>query len=293
MLERQHRSIKDSLKAALLEMAEKHEDKWLDHLPFVILGKNATLQPDIGASPSELSFGMNMAIPGQILMDPGDLPDGPELHEILQRVRKNTLNTVSQPSRHSAPEKELPGVPDGATHAYTKQHQTTGLQCPYEGPFKIIGRPSRSTIKLLVGHYRSGEERYEVRHINDLKFAHPDSMAAPASRPTLGRPPTSVRTDTSTTTKSSSGADSQNGGQINKPATAPSTHAEDAGNSSVNKHSKVGGRNPTRSTRNPNPLYVDSMQFSGPPPHLGFPTAKSWSASTQELAAINASIGGA
>ena len=33
MLERQHRGIKDSLKAAIVEMDEKHQNKWIDHLP--------------------------------------------------------------------------------------------------------------------------------------------------------------------------------------------------------------------------------------------------------------------
>ena len=74
MLERQHRSIKDSLKAALVEMGEAHQDKWLNHLPFVVLAKNSAVQEDIGASPNELAFGMNFRLPGQLLRDPGPPP---------------------------------------------------------------------------------------------------------------------------------------------------------------------------------------------------------------------------
>ena len=33
MVERQHQSIKNSLKAALLEMGDAHQDKWADQLP--------------------------------------------------------------------------------------------------------------------------------------------------------------------------------------------------------------------------------------------------------------------
>ena len=51
-------------------------------------------------------------------------------------------------------------------------------------------------------------------------------------------------------------------------------------------------RRPARSTRNPSPLYVDSLEFSGPPPFRGFPSNRSWSASAADLEAINRSIRG-
>ena len=50
---------------------------------------------------------------------------------------------------------------------------------------------ANSTVKLEVGLYKDGSTRYEIRHIDDLKFAHPDSLAAEARRPALGRRPTS------------------------------------------------------------------------------------------------------
>ena len=85
-------------------------------------------------------------------------------------------------------QKPLAGIPEGVTHVFTRQHKAVGLQTPWEGPFKIASRPSRSTVQIKVGNYKNGEKRYEVRHFNDLKLAHPDSLAAPAVRPALGRP---------------------------------------------------------------------------------------------------------
>ena len=67
LLERQHRSLKDSLKAAILDICAKHQEKWMDHLPFVLLGRRTALQADIGASASELAFGKNVVVPGQLL----------------------------------------------------------------------------------------------------------------------------------------------------------------------------------------------------------------------------------
>ena len=70
MLERQHRDIKDSLKATIEDMGQTYQDRWMDHLPFILLGKRVSLQEDLGASPSELTFGKNVTIPGQILLGP-------------------------------------------------------------------------------------------------------------------------------------------------------------------------------------------------------------------------------
>ena len=281
MLERQHQDIKNSLKAAILDMTEKHQNEWLNHLPFVLLGKRVALQPDLGASPSELALGMNVRIPGQLLHDPGAPSDGVELQEILRKVRETTNRPAVQPSSHNKPEDKLPQVPDNVTHAYTRQHKTTGLQSPFEGPFLIESRPSRSTVRLEVGVYSSGEKRYEIRHLNDIKFAHKDSLAAPASRPKLGRPPTA------TSPNDDSGMTNEGTPQRvpNQPAAclqnngAKNAMPEDAGHatsSSVEPHlsqqparrgkfqtstAEVKPRSrPPRSTRNPNPYYVDAIQ---------------------------------
>ena len=70
MLERQHRPLKESPKAAIEDMGNKYQESWMDYLPLILLGKNTALQPDIEASPSEMSFGLNVRIPGQLLNDP-------------------------------------------------------------------------------------------------------------------------------------------------------------------------------------------------------------------------------
>ena len=62
---------------------------------------------------------------------------------------------------------------------------------------------------------------------------------------------------------------------------------------------QTGNRLPARSTRNPNPVYVDAItlqsQQTGPPPYKGFSTNQSWSpkpwsASEMEIDALNHSI---
>ena len=359
MLERQHRGLKDSLRAALEDMGQQHQDKWLDFLPWVLLGRRVAYQPDLGASSSELTYGQNVRIPGQLLCDPGEIEDFPTLQKLLRQVRLKTTGEAVQPSNHSLPEKQLAGVPEGATHAFTRQHQATGLQAHFEGPFRIDSRVSRSVIKLEVGVYKDGTKRYELRHINDLKFAHPDSLAAEAKRPALGRKPTTSpaggrdttdakaqlplappeeepqlnRSDPNPTSETRLVQSKQDGAgagklvEINHETSMPDGRvvSKPAGSGKIqnqNFETLTGSRphpdylrkgplitrqmfdkwtpdllgipssRPVRSTRNPNPLYVDSISVSGPPPKLGFPPSKpaAWSASRSDLAEINNSI---
>ena len=302
LLERQHRDVKTSIKASLEDlklrstmedMANKFQNKWLDQLPWVLLGKRVTLQTDLGASPCELAMGLNVRIPGQILREPGDLPDSETLKELLHQVRVNTNNPPIPTSNHRGPEPKLPPIPEGISHVYTKQHNVTGLQVPYEGPFKVDSWPTKSTVKIEVGIYKSGEKRYEIRHVNDLKIAHPESLAAPASRPKLGRPPR-PRTTSSSGGQPSTDETSPESTPSNRFPNPPST--ENKTNSSTGRVGQVGNSNSldhatsilekpaltstanedfegaitgpppapaftraARSTRNPHPRYVDSF----------------------------------
>ena len=283
-------------------MGNKYQEAWLDYLPLILLGKNTALQPDIGASPSEMAHGLNVRIPGQLLNDPEEDLTKEELKALLTSVRQKTNIPVSQPSRHNPPEPKLPGIPENATYAYTKQHQTTGLQTAYEGPFFIAERLSNSTVKLEVGLYRNGDKRYEVRHANDLKFAHQDSMAAPASRPALGRP--CKRTSTSPQTETSSPFNVRHSTDASGTLSTPSNvfsdkpvdenkQAGDANLTSKNHETSIREdpqptsnsngppainpfSRPARSTRNPNPVYVDGITLPRP-----------WSASQDEIAELN------
>ena len=301
MLERQHRSLKDSLKASINDMADKHQNKWLDFLPFVALGKNATLQPDVGASPNELAFGTNLRIPGQLLSDPEEIPSAESLKNLLQEVKIKTANPAVQPSRHNPVETPLPDIPANVTHAYTRQHKVTGLHTPFEGPFRIASRPSKSTVQLEVGVYSNGEKRFEIRHLNDLRLAHPESLVAPASRPKLGRPHTSTHSDVQPSTEPSPQEDANFENRFPEPtAPPPKVRQPAASKQAVKVAGTVGNNNhetsspnqrqpasedltgrPVRTTRNPNPYYVDAIQWA---------TLRPWSASQSEIAALNTAI---
>ena len=281
-------------------MGNKYQDRWMDFLPLVLLGRSTALQPDIGASPSEMVFGENVKIPGQLLSDLSDNDSLTSLQELLIETKKKTIRPVSQPSRHCPPEAPLPDIPDGITHVYTRQHQKTGLDTPFQGPFRLVERLSKSTVKLEVGIYKSGEKRYEVRHLNDLRLAHPESLAAPIQRPKLGRRSASDDGQSSTdgsgseTTPSNEFCAQNFKKQTNDRSTnatpVDSDHATSISSDRVPASVPDSGLsietsgpppNPAfpsrsaRSSRNPNPKYVDAI----------------WSASPEEIRQLNRSIG--
>ena len=205
---------------------------------------------------------------------------------MLNEIRTKTANSAVQPSNHSKKTVITKDLPENITHVYTRQHQTTGLDAPYEGPFPVASRVSRSVIKIIVGKFKSGEDRYEYRHLNDVKIAHPDSPAAVVQRPKLGRP---AHHDGQTSTDVSA----QSPPSLPKPVLDPPSFspaveskqstAADAGvassedfnhETSIPMQPAPASVRPARSTRNPNPRYVDAIQ-------------RPWSASTDEVRTLN------
>ena len=156
--------------------------------------------------------------------------------------------------------------------------------------------------------FNNGEKRYEIRHLNDLRLAHPDSLTAPASRPKLGRPKTTVQVDDQPATDANHTGFRQTRTNVpfpeppavpteeNKQTYSTGRVPTDVGNTDKATHetsiskdrqpdserNNAPGR-PVRTTRNPNPAYIDAIQWSPKP----------WQASKTELELLNKSISGA
>ena len=238
---------------------------------------------DLGTSSSELTLGTHIQVPGAILMPASSQEDN--INDILAKLQfKN--GRVAIPTSTN-PQEEVEPPSDGVTHVYAKQHDIKGLMSRYKGPFRVITRPTRTTLQVKVGLTPSGEVRSELRNWADVKPAKLRDGVADAERPKRGRPPKAV---------------------TNPPADTPGTeeNSNDGGNSSPSR--------PVRATRNPAPNYVETIDFSkpppgflagnlnssttraeprtttGPPPFRGFLQGGSWSASSKELEEINRSI---
>ena len=178
---------------------------------------------------------------------------------------------------------------------HVRQHKKLGLQAPFEGPFDIEERVSRSTVKLHVGNLKDGTKRFEIRHVNDLKFPHPDSLAAPIHRPRRGRPSLD-RSQVVTDANSDVSLVDGNGNQLpeqplNRLNDRTPTNADLSNNNKQTAAKIQNDKNewqstfsgppsdkpfsrPVRATCNPSPRYVDAI----------------WAASAADIEEINKSI---
>ena len=140
------------------------------------------------------------------------------------------------------------------------QHKQYGLDPPYRGPFKILQRLSRSTVRIQVGTYADGSARTEDRHWCDLKpIKLQDSEIKLDERPKLGRKPIDKPTITT-------------GPPTEKPFTG--FHSQE-----------IPQKKNLFAEGDWSDMDIAKIDFTKPPPNI-----KPWSASKEELAKINQSI---
>ena len=184
-IERRHRSIKDSLKASLLQMGDTYGSSWMLQLPFTLLGLRASLQPDLGASPSDMTTGSSPLLPGVMVDDQqGEEND----HQLLQTLKKLDAEPPIPMSRHRPQDDVyMPPATKTATHVYIKVENPTGLSNKWQGPFPIVKRPTNTTITIKVGYNKQGLPLLEDHHWSRVQIAHMRPDASEAHRLLKGR----------------------------------------------------------------------------------------------------------
>jgi len=191
LIERNHQSLKNSLKAQLVEMGEVYQDRWIEYLPWALLGRRTAFNKELKTSSAELTLGMHPQIPMALAQEVKETEE-PTIPSILAKLRlKNERIAVPTSTNHQKP---VDPPSQDVTHVYCRHHNCKGLQCKWRGPFEIDSRPTRSTVKIKVGVNKDSSDRTEIRSWGDAKSAYlRDNMAA-ASRPKRGRPrkPTTV-----------------------------------------------------------------------------------------------------
>ena len=261
-IERRHQTIKNALKASLVDMGSHHGDKWMRALPWVLLGKRIAFQPDLDTSAALLLYGRSPEIPGQVLGHPGPPLNNPQTRALLEEMYKLESNPALQTSAKVIINdiKET----ENASHVYIKREDPKGHTPRFEGPFEIVSRPSHSQIQIRIGSYANGDPRLATYNWRSCKIAHLRDGFVEGSRPALGRKKT--RPDPTTTERQLTEVD------VNKPAgsvadvelegkegakiqtdtsSPPPSHNPNVSNAVASR--------PIRSTRNPNPSYIDSV----------------------------------
>ena len=199
-IERQHQTMKNALKAALIDMGNTHRDQWTRALPWVLLGKRVQYQPFLDASSSQLVLGKSLKMPGQLLKEPGPPLNTVEIRALLDQLYK----LHDRPGIQMSTKTDFVDIShtNNATHVYLKVDNPQSL-CPrFEGPYRIHSRPSRSTIEVILGRKKNGDLRLSTYHWSSAKVAHLRDGAVDAERPKLGRPVKAVDKGLSSNTTS-------------------------------------------------------------------------------------------
>ena len=192
-IERQHKTLKESIKASLVEMADTHREKCMQQLPYTLLGRRVSLQPDLGASPSDLVLGGGTVLPGVVM------PESPESQcsekqnsELLKSVQASIDTPVMPMSDHSGKQSYYtPKDMDSAMYVYLKLEKPDNLSKRYIGPYVIVDRPTNTTVQIRVGYDKKGFPRLETHSWDNLRIAHLRPDAQVAVRPDQGRKPAS------------------------------------------------------------------------------------------------------
>merc|ERR1711923_692547 len=136
-------------------MGSEHGEKWMQALPWVLLAKRVSFQPDLNTSAAMLCLGKSPVLPGQLLGQPGPPLTTLETRQLLEELYKMSAkpalptSSVENPIDISKTSK--------ATHVYVRVDNPKGLASKFEGPFEIVSRPSRSQVEVRVGSFVNGQ----------------------------------------------------------------------------------------------------------------------------------------
>ena len=136
---------------------------------------------------SMLAFGRSPELPGQLLGHPGPPLTTPQTKQLLEELYKLNERPAIQTSATVDPVDI--SYTNNVTHVYVKVDEPRGLSPRFEGPYKVIDRPSRTTVTVRVGSFADGNPRLLTYNWSQCKPAHLRHDAKEGERPSLGRRP--------------------------------------------------------------------------------------------------------
>jgi cleavage and polyadenylation specificity factor subunit 1 len=149
MVERFHRQLKASLKAS------GNAVNWCRELPLVLLGIRVALKEDIGCSAAEMVYGQTLRVPGELFV-PSD-ERTPTASDFVVQLRE-TFRSVNPTDSRVATQPKVFVPKDLATcsHVFVRVDRArTGLQQPYEGPYRIVRRCRKHYVVDMNGKNQS------------------------------------------------------------------------------------------------------------------------------------------
>ena len=161
--------------------------------------------PSGGAHVCPVNCWRSPCLPGQLLGEPGPPLSNLQTKALLEELYKLDNKPAIQTSATVNPIDI--SFTDRITHVYVKVDEPRGL-CPrFEGPYKVMSRPSRSQVEVRVGSYANGDPRLVTFHWSSCKPAHMREDAEEGSRPNIGRRPNPTTPNASLTSKQTAPVD--------------------------------------------------------------------------------------
>ncbi|XP_027002198.2 uncharacterized protein LOC113642761 [Tachysurus fulvidraco] len=178
LCERFHRSLKTALRASLTD------DRWIERLPWVLLGLRTAPKEDLQTSSAELVYGQTLRVPRDFIPDctkPWSLPS--EHSALLDRI--NAFKPVPT-SQHGLTVAWMPKDLSAAEFIFIHHDaHRNSLQPPYDGAFRVLEAGAKTFLVDVGG-------RTERVTVDRLKPAHGElgQPMVPALAPRRGRPTT-------------------------------------------------------------------------------------------------------
>ena len=194
MIERIHRQLKNSLKARATH------PRWMDELPFVLLGMRTAWREDPECSAADLVYGSSLHIPGEFLPPVRPDPAKPS-SEFLRGLQSFMRGAVPPPpAHHGSRPAQVPSNLSSTGWVYIRRDgYQPPLTRPYSGPHRIVETHDKHFVLDING-------RHDTVSIDRLKVAHgqapvtavfPPPRTAPTTPAAISPTPTAAPLPTS------------------------------------------------------------------------------------------------
>ncbi len=108
-IERWHRTMRAAIRAY------SSAERWTEILPLILLGLRSAISVDTGVSPTQLTYGMELRLPGELFAEDGKIEDATNFVVRLSTALKN----FAQNSRkHGSSPVYIPAELDRCTHIF-------------------------------------------------------------------------------------------------------------------------------------------------------------------------------
>ncbi|KAL1447422.1 hypothetical protein WDU94_009877, partial [Cyamophila willieti] len=185
LVERFHRSLKNSLKAAT------KTSSWTLTLPAVLLGLRNVVKEDLGSTPSELVYGDSVRLPGEFFTPVKICGDNS--HEFIRNLKNHFSKIKPSPPEHHSTHKCFvhPKLRECKYVFLREDAVKPPLSPPYSGPYLVVERGEKCfKIKISNSLKTVSIDRLKPAFLLDDNDSpcHPTLPISPVPVPTLPAP---------------------------------------------------------------------------------------------------------